>query len=121
MKGRKTDTRSRFCSSRALEIRLRLEAEPTGINDRGKRADLSVVRLGGVVKITTSYRYAILGPLNLSLEIAEIRIGLQVGIVLADRQQAAQGSTEGILSLFVLRSCADLSGPSTDQSSPWWR
>src|SRR5574340_275383 len=71
--------------------------EKLGGQIRGEGAD-HLVELRHPVDITlTRHRDAILSAFELALEITEVLIGLQIGIVLRDGQQPSQGAGETLL------------------------
>ena len=75
-------------------------AEHAGEDDGGEALDGDVVGLDGFVEAATLDGDAVLGALELDLEVAETGGGFQVGVALGDDEQAGERGAELALGLF---------------------
>ena len=89
--------RCRLRSGLGLEVGVLLEAEQSGEDIAGEAADGGVELAGRVVEVLACHVDAVLRAFQLGLQLQEVLVGLQVGIVLGDGQQFAQ--SRGQLSL----------------------
>src|ERR1017187_6965962 len=85
-----------------LEVRPVLEAREVRDDDRRARTAKGVVGLRHVVEAAALDRDAVLGPLELRLQVSVILVGLQLGILLDRDEQPADRRTELILRLLEL-------------------
>ena len=88
--GSKFHRRCRLRSGLGLEIGALLEAEQSGQDVLGEAADGGVELAGRVVEVLACHVDAVLRAFQLGLQLQEVLVGLQVGIVLGDGQQFAQ-------------------------------
>ena len=82
-----------LCTSLCLKLIHLLEAEHTGKEVLGELADDDVVLLYDTIEQVASLIDAVLGTLQLNLQVAEVLVGFQVGIAFLDGNQTTKSST----------------------------
>lgn len=77
------------------------KARHPGDEVAGKTLDGGVVASGGFVEVIAGGSDAVFGAFQLGLEIDEILVGLEIGIVFRDDKEARERITEGTLSRLI--------------------
>src|SRR4029079_3640622 len=75
------------------------EAADAGDEVAGDRRDRGVVVEDGGVVVLAAERDLVLGRRQLLLELEDVLVGLEVWVVLDDREQRSEGPREGVLGL----------------------
>ena len=80
-------------TSLCLKLIHRVKAKDAGKDVLGELTDDDVVLLNDTIELVTGLVDAVFSTLQLHLQVAEVLVGLQVGIVLLDGNQTAESST----------------------------
>ena len=96
-----------------FEQRRRLEVEESRDDQVGERTDADVVQVHGLVVELASVRDAFLEPRDAALQVPEAFVGLQVRVVLGDREQAAESLAKLLLRRADGRDVAACPAPGT--------
>ena len=91
--------RSFFGAGFGLELIHLVKSEHTSKKVLGERTDDNVIILNDFVEAVAGLVDAILGTFELYLQVAEVLVGLQVGIVLLNSNQTAECTAEFTLCL----------------------
>ena len=86
----------------SFKVSAFLKAEQSGKDILGEAADAGIEFLRRVVEVGTCHVDAVFGTFQLGLQFQEILVGLQLGIVLRDGKQFAEGRSHGTLRLLIL-------------------
>src|SRR3982751_2432654 len=97
-RGVEIDARRGLGGGRRFERHLRLGAvEDLGADRVGEGADAGVIAGHRLVIVTARGVDAVLGPLELVLKREEVRVGLEVGVILVGREKPAKRPAELVL------------------------
>src|SRR5688572_16486732 len=88
------DVRSLAAARSALEVSLRFESAHARHHARREAADGGVVRGGHLVEALALHGDAVLGSFELRLQLQEIPVRLQIGILLDDDEQSRKSAGE---------------------------
>ena len=91
-----------LCTCLSLELIHGVEAEDASEDILWELADDDIVLLYHFVELVAGLVNAVLGAFQLYLQVAEVLVGLQVGLVFLNGNQASEGSTQFALSLLEL-------------------
>ena len=90
-----------FASFGGFKVGTLLKAEKTGKNVFGEAADCRIKILRRIVEVGTCHVDAVFRTFQLGLELQEVLVGFQVGIVFGNGEQLAESGSNRALCLLV--------------------